>query len=397
MSALMLHTVFEQTKRKYQLQLLAGEAGLYRSLRWLYFSEDIENATFIRGGELMVLTGFSLGASERLEQFIDMLIARRACGVIINVGKYIQESDLTPHLRRRCDEANFPLIIMPWKFHLTDIIQEYSRHIFFKTQELNRLHYVMQLLLGDPKAMSEEASTRLLANGFDPQGKFTVGMVSYSDTGTATGDELQIEAENALNQVELPLCVFPYRQHIIVLCHGTEEDAFSILMQIDKVYRQQHPKTHFVTALGSCVAGVAGLKESYARACFALDVAQAQEKMQMRFADTGIFQLFHSCQDTSILAQLTQILAPIVDYDKQYGGQLMTTLQTYLDLQGSVQLVSDALYCHRNTTNYRMKKIQTLLSCNLDETEVIFQLQMAFHVKRYLTIISDRLRHKNQT
>lgn len=387
--ALTLGTVFEQTKHKYQLKLLAGEQGLYRSLRWLYFSEDIGNAEFLRGGELMVLTGFSLQGEEELESFLRMLISKNSCGVIVNVGKYILEETIPQRIIDLCNENDFPLITMPWKYHLSDILQEYSHQIFFRTHEQDRLNYIFQMLLNDTKLLSKDDETRLITNQFDPNGRYCVAIISYQTKAkgkvqTTLSRDVLILAENHLNQSIDQVCVFPYKNQLVLVVHREEEKQ--IEEQVDTILNlctASFPTDRFFCGIGSVLSGVDTLKESYGRASAALYFGIAQDKKRMKFNELGVLQLFYTCRDQAVLYEFTKILSPLEDYDSQCGSQLVETLKLYLKFNGSVNLVSDEMYCHRNTTNYRIKKIKALLKLDLDNRDVLFQLQMAFYVREY--------------
>lgn len=393
MAALMVGTVFEQTKEKYGLQLLAGEQGLHRSLRWLYFSEDIENADFLRGGELMLLTGYSFGGREGFERFVKMLISRNACGVIVNVGKYIFPEELSPELLTLCDERQFPLITMPWKYHLTDIWQDYGQQIFLRAHEQNRLTYLFQMLLEDARHYSPEDESRLIANRFAPRGSYCAAVLSWNHRERKPGEfsgEITVLVENHLNQVREPACAFPYRnQQVLVFQARTVREIKTMLGELQGACRRRFPALDFTCGLGSPVQGAEQLKESYSRALAALSYGAYWKKGVMSFGDMGVFQLFFTCRDRSVLEGFSQVLAPLEEYDAQYGGQLTETLRRYMQCNGSVNLVSEAMYCHRNTTNYRIKKIKALLETDLDSQEMLFRLQLAFYIREYRDIYPE--------
>ncbi|MBP1757862.1 MAG: PucR family transcriptional regulator [Firmicutes bacterium] len=390
MAALTLGTVFEQTRKKYDLKLLAGEQGLHRSLRWLYFSEDIENADFLRGGELMLLTGYSFGGQEGFERFVKMLISRDACGVIVNVGKYIFPEDISPELLTLCNERQFPFIIMPWKYHLTDIWQDYGQQIFLRAHEQNRLTYIFQMLLEDIRHYSPEDESRLIANRFIPRGSFCVAVLSWTHRERKPAEllgEVAVVVENHLNQVREPACAFPYRnRQVLVFQPQNVQEMKPMLEELQSYCSRRFPELTFTCALGSVEQGVEQLGESYARALAALSCGVYQGTGFISFEDLGVFRLFFTCRDRSVLDGFSKILSPLEEYDAQYGGQLTETLRRYMQFNGSVNMVSDAMYCHRNTTNYRIKKIKALLGTDLDSQEMLFQLQLAFYIREYQQI-----------
>ena len=393
MAALMLGTVFEQTKEKYGLQLLAGEQGMHRSLRWLYFSEDIENAEFLRGGELMLLTGYSFGGREGFERFVKMLISRNACGVIVNVGKYLFREDLSPELLTLCDARQFPLITMPWEYHLTDIWQDYGQQIFLRAHEQNRLTYLFQMLLEDSRHYSPEDESRLIANRFAPRGSYCAAVLSWSHRERKAAEcsgEITVLVENHLNQAGEPTCAFPYRnQQVLIFQTRDMQKIRQLLEEIQNTCRRRYPALTVTCGLGSPVLGAERLGESYSRALAALSYGIYWGAGLISFEDLGVFQLFFTCRDRSVLEGFSGILAPLEEYDAQYGGQLTETLRRYMQFNGSVNMVSDAMYCHRNTTNYRIKKIKALLETDLDSQETLFRLQLAFYIREYQRIYPE--------
>ncbi len=392
----MLGTVYRQTRRKYQLRLLAGEEGLTRSLRWLYFSEDIENADFLRGGELMVLTGHSFHGQEGFEDFIRMLVRKNSCGVIVNVGKYILEENISPEILAFCNEHRFPLITMPWKYHLTDILADYSQQIFFRTQEQDRLTYVFQGLLQDGRLHSAEDETRLVANRFSLKGDYLAGVMDCpaQTRGLQREDflrEMRVLAENHLNQTGDRVCAFPYDNRLVLVFHGVAPQAAETQMtELLTLFHRSFPDYGFHGGLGTLFAGVEQIRESYLRASFALLCGMAAGARQMAFQDVGIYQLFFSSRDQVGLESFTQVLKPLEDYDGQNGSQLTETLRLYLASGGSVNQVSEELYCHRNTTNYRIKKIKSLLEADLEDSGLRFRLQLAYHVRDYQALIREK-------
>ena len=142
-----LTDLYEKTGKKYQLQLLAGENGLDREMNWVYVAEDQTNETFLRNGELIISTGALYDHTEDwLLHFIQVLCSRHTCGLILNVGKHIFQSDLTPAILNFCNEHAFPLFIMPWHIHIYDLTKDYYNRIFMDSQTSKGMDFFKLLL-----------------------------------------------------------------------------------------------------------------------------------------------------------------------------------------------------------------------------------------------------------
>jgi DNA-binding PucR family transcriptional regulator len=91
--------------------------------------------------------------------------------------------------------------------------------------------------------------------------------------------------------------------------------------------------------------------------------------------------------DPAILAALADdSLSRLEAHDARSQSSLTATLRLYLEHDGSIQAVADASFTHRNTINYRMKKIRQLLKMDLLTMEEKFNLRLAFMIKDYLAL-----------
>jgi purine catabolism regulator len=64
-----------------------------------------------------------------------------------------------------------------------------------------------------------------------------------------------------------------------------------------------------------------------------------------------------------------RFLAPLVDHDAERSSQLLDTLRTYLLHNAQPSRTCDALFIHRNSLGYRLRKIENLLRIDLDSVE----------------------------
>ncbi|TFD02750.1 PucR family transcriptional regulator [Cryobacterium sp. TMT1-66-1] len=64
-----------------------------------------------------------------------------------------------------------------------------------------------------------------------------------------------------------------------------------------------------------------------------------------------------------------KFLAPLWEHDLKRAGPLVETLRAYLDNDAQPSKTCSALFIHRNSLNYRLRKIETLLRLNLGSVE----------------------------
>ncbi len=84
------------------------------------------------------------------------------------------------------------------------------------------------------------------------------------------------------------------------------------------------------------------------------------------YRDLGSFQLLLSLQDDESLRLFCDsILGPIESSEGRYGGELMRSLEAFIECNGQWERAAQQLYCHRHTLRYRMKRIETLTGRSL--------------------------------
>ena len=126
---------------------------------------------------------------------------------------------------------------------------------------------------------------------------------------------------------------------------------------------------------------------SFKHAGFALKIAQKQALRQLCFDDLGLFKILFSVTENEILTNMsTNNLEQLEAYDARGNTNLVETLRLYIEHDGSIQAVADASFTHRNTINYRMKKIRQLLNMDLVSMEEKFNLRLAFLIRDFLSL-----------
>ena len=84
------------------------------------------------------------------------------------------------------------------------------------------------------------------------------------------------------------------------------------------------------------------------------------------YRDLGSFQLLLSLQDDEALRLFCDsILAPIEDGEGAYGGELMRSLEAFIECNGQWERAARALFCHRHTLRYRIRKVEELTGRDL--------------------------------
>jgi len=84
------------------------------------------------------------------------------------------------------------------------------------------------------------------------------------------------------------------------------------------------------------------------------------------YKQLGSFQLLLSLQDDEALRLFCDsILGPIEASEGHYGGELMRSLEAFIEENGQWERAARRLYCHRHTLRYRIRRVEELTGRNL--------------------------------
>ena len=111
---------YQQSKEKYKLKFITPSVALNHKITWIHLLEDINNCSFIRGGELIITTGLNAGEEDLLFDLASKIYASGASGLILNVGNYIHH--IPDSLISWCSQHDFPLFTMPWEIYIADLM-----------------------------------------------------------------------------------------------------------------------------------------------------------------------------------------------------------------------------------------------------------------------------------
>ncbi len=103
------------------------------------------------------------------------------------------------------------------------------------------------------------------------------------------------------------------------------------------------------------------------------------------YRDLGAFTLLLSVQDTEALRLYCEsVLGPIEDSDERYAGELLRSLEAYIDRNGHWERAASDCYCHRHTLRYRIKRIEELTGRDLSRANDRVELWLALRAKELI-------------
>ena len=98
--------------------------------------------------------------------------------------------------------------------------------------------------------------------------------------------------------------------------------------------------------------------------------------------DLGAFTLLLSIQDDEALGlYCDSVLGPIEEGDEEYGGELLRSLEAFIEQNGQWEKAARQVYCHRHTLRYRMRKVEELTGRDLSRAHDRIEFWLALRAR----------------
>ena len=136
--------------------------------------------------------------------------------------------------------------------------------------------------------------------------------------------------------------------------------------------------------IGKMVSQANALKWSYQTAEEAIEIQNRIDRDEPFYDALHIYRIIALVNKAGHLDEfVTDYLAPVIQYDSLYHGDLMKTLQVYCDCGGSKQKTAEKLFIVRQTLYLRIKKLEELLGIDFMESEKRLAIEFALNARKF--------------
>lgn len=138
--------------------------------------------------------------------------------------------------------------------------------------------------------------------------------------------------------------------------------------------KEGESKYEFLIGVGNKVKGYHNLKESFANSKIAIEyidvirkIVGDANKSVVDCSKLGFFHIFANIKDEKQLrTYIPDTVHEIHQYDVQKNGELIDTLECYLNHKQSIRKASELMGVHARTVSYRLQKIVKLTGMDFD-------------------------------
>ena len=336
------------------LELASGRDAATAHLRWVHSTELPDPTPWLRGGELLLTTGLQLKRPRVQAQFIERLVDHDIVGLGFGTG--FTHEQLPEALLDAARERSFPVFEVPYELPFIAITERVFAELVNERYELLQRNMVGDVLA---EALTghlypEELQARLRPFGIREQ--VAVLAFALEDASAAAS---ALERLLAREQV-----------HSLVAIRGGLLCAVIAAEDTDPLELARRARAELAANFGEVRAAASrpapthALRLSFHEARCALEAVRLRDGAAPEVAshrDLGAFQLLLSLQDDDALASYCRtVLGPVEQGEGDYGDELLRSLDAFIEHNGHWEKAANALYCHRHTLRYRIRRVEQL-------------------------------------
>jgi purine catabolism regulator len=336
------------------LELAAGHESAQAHVRWVHSTELPDPTPWLRGGELLLTTGLQLTEAALQREFIGRLADHRIAGLGFGTG--FAHKRLPAALVTAARKRAFPLFEVPYELPFIAITERAFAQLVNERYEM-----LQRNMAGDVLAEAltghlypEDLQARLRPFGIGEE--VAVLAFALADPSAAAPT-----LERALEHERVRSLVAIRGGLLCAVIDALEQDPVALARG---VRLQLSARFGDVRAAASRAAPTHSLRLSFHEARCALEavrLSNGQAPEVASYKDLGAFQLLLSLQDgDALISYCRSVLGPVEQGEGEYGDELLRSLDAFIEHNGHWEKAAGALYCHRHTLRYRIRRVEQL-------------------------------------
>ena len=151
----------------------------------------------------------------------------------------------------------------------------------------------------------------------------------------------------------------------------------------------------FLIGIGKSVKGYHDLKDSFEDSKTAIEYIDVIRKItgdiQKSVVDCsklGFFHVFTNIKDEKQLrTYIPDTVHEIHQYDVQKNGELVDTLECYLNVSQSLKKTSELMFIHYRTVSYRLQKIIEIMNIDFNNPAEVLSVRIGLIAIRVLEVM----------
>ncbi|MCD7825288.1 MAG: PucR family transcriptional regulator ligand-binding domain-containing protein [Clostridiaceae bacterium] len=385
------------------IKLVAGETGVHRNIRWIYFAdciqcldENFDISELIHGEELVIVTNVSLTNDDnKIIQLIDAMYKKNIAAFVINEGQISQK------IIAYCNELQLPLFELSLQLHLIDFSQIVCRILVEEESNMNSIERILASILYSEHINKSEIMEQANYLDVSLSGKQRLTVFQIAEMKTQKQEHKEegylIEVSQNISKIVRRefrnyglrnIMMYSQIEFVAAMLPAElfSKDLLSNIIRRIMEKAQSMYKVVIYAGVGTPYEYIEQFKYSYQEAKNAITMASLvrNDDNIYYYDDLGIYSLIMQISNGKFLDDyLDSKLGKLIDADNIQDGDLCSTLETYLNNNCNANAAAEELYIHRNTMRYRMEKIKKIINEDVSDLSTAMELKLAFAIRRY--------------
>ncbi len=346
------------------LELVSGREAAQTHVRWVHSTELADPTPWLKGGELLLTTGLQLNGPRSQRALIERLAEHEIAGLGFGTG--FSHKHLPAALVAAARKHEFPVFEVPYELPFIAITERAFAHLLDERYEMLQRNMVGDLLA---EALAghvypEDLQARLRPFGIGEQVAVLAFGVADPSAAAAVVERL-LERRRVAGLVAIRGGLVCAVIDPVGAAGATPPQPIELARAIRAELAARFGE---VRAAASRAAATHSLRMAFHEARCALEAVRLRNGSAPEVAsyeDLGAFQLLLSLQDDDALnSYCRSVLGPIEQGEGDYGEELVRSLDVFIEHNGHWEKAANALYCHRHTLRYRIRRIEQLTGRN---------------------------------
>ncbi|GEQ21250.1 transcriptional regulator [Clostridium butyricum] len=391
------------------LKLIAGDCGLKRDIRWLYFADCIQCLNdddnireYIHGGELVIITNETLtGNEERILEIIKIAEEKSIAGIVIN------QNQILDSVKELCNILEIPLFEASLDLHFIDFSQIICKALVEEESNENSIERILSTVLFEERFSSETIIEQAQYYGINlkrNQVTIVFKMDNFSknieNNNNFQNSYYYDINENIKKMIKKEFSSYGLR-HIMILIQNEfavavipkemfSEDLLTVILKNIIKNIEMKYKVKISVGVGDSYNYIDEIKTSYKEA---KETIKLSKILNLDKNNDGNIYYYHNLGIYSFITQIkndkflddykNRKLKLLEDSDKMQDSSLCETLEAYLANNCNANATAESLFIHRNTMRYRMEKIKKLTNIDFNDISLLLEFRLAFAIKKY--------------
>lgn len=385
--AIMVKKLYKNGAFLYNMKLIAGQKGLNNLVQWVHIIEDDSVISFLHGNELVFTAGILNNKKDWLLNFAIQLKEVNASAFVVNLGPHTKE--IEDNVIEFCNKENLPLFTIPWETRMVDMTRDFCHRILNDVQIENDLSTTIKNIVFNVGDL-ETQILQLERHGCHRDSMLCFISITISNLGHGSFEDYQLDiqriAEKIAKSIHELYISFLYQDSLILaLINYTDAEIEGFVKDFFENASIKLKQFHIHMGISPNQPGLNNQNKNFEKATSAMKMACKFKENYLYYNKLGIYKILYATNDKDVLRSFyNDTLGKLVAYDRQNRSNFTELLRVYLENNGSIQLVSEKLYVHRNTVLNHLKKIESIVGVNPLELEGRVNLYMAFYIKDIL-------------